>query len=155
MPYILRKKIMTKFSKRNGLIAKIHVAKKELCLTDDCYRDFLRGITGKESCTQMSEEQLDAVVSGFKRLGFADKKTPKRAGNRKLASQPQAKMIRGLWITLHQMGEVDDPSEAALAKFVEKRTKVSDLHWITPADADIVIKALKGWVQRVEDSNEG
>lgn len=139
-------------SPRNGLIAKIHIARAQMALDEDCYRALLRRVGGKDSSKAMSLGQLEAVLAEFKRLGFAGK--PARAGKRKMASAPQAKKIRALWLVLHQMGVLRDPSEEALAGFVARSCGIDDLHWITPADADRVIRALRGWIQRLQNQEE-
>lgn len=131
---------------RNGLIAKIHIARKDLALSDESYKAVLFGATGKESCKDMNLKELESVLSRFKSLGFSGK--PARAGKRKMATGAQAKKIRALWLTLHEMGALRDPSEEALASFVARACGVDDLHWITPAQADRTIKALRGWISR-------
>lgn len=67
---------MNKNSKQT-LIAKIHVAKKELALDDETYRDVLERVTGKDSCKNMDLSELKAVVMDLKRLGFTPKQTAK------------------------------------------------------------------------------
>ena len=53
---------------RKQMLAKIHVAKKQLGLDDDTYRDFLQGVTerdgegGKRSCKEMDESDLHNVL---------------------------------------------------------------------------------------------
>jgi phage gp16-like protein len=137
---------------RGKLISKIHVAKKQLDLDEDCYRDLLRRTTGKDSCSQMSDDQLDLVIGAFKVLGFKPTASVKKAGIRKLADSPQAKMIRGMWLDLHQMGAVKNPSEDALAAYVKRIAKVDDLHWIDGKAADLVINTLRSWKERVDQN---
>lgn len=136
---------------RAGLIQKIHVAKKQLALTDESYRDLLRRKTGKDSCTTMNEVELETVFAEFKRLGFKVTKPAKKAGRRKLADSPQAKMIRGMWLELHQMGVVKKPSEDALAAYAKRITGVDDLHWIEGKDADKLINTMRRWKERIEE----
>ena len=53
------------------LIAKIHIAKKQLGLDDDTYRQALATATsGKTSCANMNENELQAVLDAFKSKGF-------------------------------------------------------------------------------------
>lgn len=133
---------------KNALIGKIHVAKKQLALTDDSYRDVLYRITGKDSCAKMTVPHLEAVLDEFKRLGF--KPTGgKRAGARKKADTAQAAMIRALWLDLYHFGAVYDPSEEALSAFVKRTCGVPALQWINTYKADDVIKALRGWLERI------
>ncbi|MEO5341084.1 MAG: regulatory protein GemA [Magnetococcus sp. MYC-9] len=54
----------------SGLRAKIHIAKKQLGMTDDEYRALLLGNTGKESTREMSQREMVAVLSAFVRLGW-------------------------------------------------------------------------------------
>jgi phage gp16-like protein len=44
------------------MIAKIHVLKKQLCLTEESYRDILRNNTGYESAKGLSKDQLSKVI---------------------------------------------------------------------------------------------
>ncbi len=134
---------------RKGLIAKIHVAKKQLALTDENYRDVLRRITGIESSADMSERQLESVVREFARLGFSGKHRPKASGKKRMADEPQARKIRALWLQLKNLDQLSDSSEEALASYVKRMCGIDDLHWITPADANKVIKGLRGWISRV------
>lgn len=133
---------------KSALIGKIHVAKKQMALTEDSYRDVLVRITGKSSCKEMTFPQLQAVIEEFKRLGF--KPTGgKRAGERKKADAAQAGMIRALWLDLYHLGANRDPSEEALAAFVKRSCGVPALQWVDTYKADTVIKALRGWLERV------
>lgn len=50
--------------------ALIHVAKSQLGLTDDEYRDLLRSVAGVESARDLTVEQADKVMKRFKELGF-------------------------------------------------------------------------------------
>lgn len=133
---------------RNGLIGKIHVAKKKLALQDDSYRAILLRVGGAESCKDMTVKQLEAVLEEFKRFGF--KATAKRrAGPRKMADGAEVSKIRALWLDLYHLGELRDSSEEALAHFASRCTKVRALQWLTSAQVDIVIKALRGWLERI------
>ncbi|MBR1778384.1 MAG: DUF1018 domain-containing protein, partial [Alphaproteobacteria bacterium] len=51
------------------LIAKIHIAKAQLGLDDDQYRDILRRVTGKESASKCRYSQLVDLINEFKALG--------------------------------------------------------------------------------------
>lgn len=60
---------------KRTLIAKIHIAKKDLAMDDATYRDVLVRVTGKDSCKKMSLAELKKVVMDMKRLGFTPKQT--------------------------------------------------------------------------------
>lgn len=134
---------------RNPMLAKIHIARKDLGLSEDSYRDILYRITGQRSASGLSNALLTNTLDEFKRLGF---KTPlkerSRAVSRPLANAPHATKIRALWLSLYHLGIIVDPSEAALAKFVQRQTKIAALQWLKPSQSDKVIEALKKWATR-------
>lgn len=133
---------------KNVLIGKIHVARKQLALHEDSYRAILKRITGKESCSRMDAGELHNVLKEFERLGFKPK-GGKRAGTRKQADSAQAAMIRALWLDLYHLGAINDPSEEALGAFVKRSCGIPALQWVDTYKADTVIKALRGWLQRI------
>ena len=60
---------------RRAMIAKIKIAQKELGMDDDTYRTVLMRAAGRNSCTQMSDGQLEAVLREMQRLGFAPRQS--------------------------------------------------------------------------------
>lgn len=60
-------------STKKPLMAKIHIAKKELALDDDTYRDVLWRVTGKRSCKDMTIAELEAVIKDMQNSGFKPK----------------------------------------------------------------------------------
>ena len=58
--------------RRNGLLALVHIAKKELSLRDDEYRDVLK-YWGVKTSAQMSIPELEELVEYFESLGFKKK----------------------------------------------------------------------------------
>lgn len=57
-------------SVRKRDLAKIHIAKKELGLDDEIYRDILEQIAGVRSSALLDEEGRISVIKRFKELGF-------------------------------------------------------------------------------------
>ena len=55
--------------RRNGLLALVHIAKKELALRDDEYRDVLK-YWGVTTSAEMSIPELEELVEYFESLGF-------------------------------------------------------------------------------------
>ena len=135
-----------KFNKKLNLIKLIHVAKTKLGLEDDVYRDILESTTGKNSSKLLTPAQLEAVLDRLKQLGFEVES--KKTGVQNLASDAQSKLIRHLWLQLHQAGQVKNGSEQALAKFIENRVKVSALQFLSSDSADMVINHLRQWCKR-------
>lgn len=133
---------------RQRLIKLIHVAKRDLRMDEDSYRAMLRQIGGAESSSAMNVPKLETVLEHMKRCGF--KVRPKR-GDRPFSNAPQDKKIRAIWLDLHAMGAVKNPSEAALAAFVKRMTGVEALQWLSAAQASKVIEELKKWRDRMEN----
>ncbi|MFC1524645.1 gp16 family protein [Thermodesulfobacteriota bacterium] len=129
-------------------LAKIHIAKKELGLSDEEYRDILQHRFKKRSAKDLTHTQVQVLLGVFKLAGWKPKFRSVRGRNVPQATDPQSRKIRALWIRLHNIGEVRDPSELALNKFVKRMTKVDFLQWTTPAQKSMVIEALKLWVDR-------
>ena len=71
------------------LMAKIHIAKKELGFDDDTYRDVLWRVTGKRSCSDMAISELEAVVNDMQNAGFKPKATKKHGKKPSVAKQRQ------------------------------------------------------------------
>lgn len=138
-----------KSDNRLHLIKLIHVARRELRMDDDTYRLLLsgmKGLGGATSTADLSVPNLYRVLEQLKQRGFKVRPSKKQ---RPLAADDQSKKIRALWLTLKDLGEVRDPSEEALAKFVLKMTGVQALQWLSSDQASQVIENLKKWQLRV------
>jgi phage gp16-like protein len=137
-------------------IRAIKASQRQLRLDDTAYRLMLKRVTGKDSCAAMNSLERAAVIEEMKRqgAGAGRKPAPRRAGrfgegaSTPQADTPLARKIRALWLSLHNLGEVDNPGEGALIQFVRRQAKVDALQWISPRDADKVIEALKSWLGR-------
>ncbi len=131
---------------RRGLIAKVHVARKQLGLDEDSYRQILADVTGHASAGDCDERQLKAVLGHFESRGFAPR--PRKAGVRPAADHPSARKARALWISLHQLGAIDNPAEQALEAFARRQLKVSALQWADQSQCYKLIEALKAVAER-------
>ena len=58
---------------RKSLIAKINIAKKELGLDDDVYRDLLYRLVKKNSTKDCNPGQLMNILDELKKLGWKNK----------------------------------------------------------------------------------
>ena len=116
-------------------------------MADDTYRAILGRFGNKVSAKDMNVSELERVLEHLKQAGFQVR--PKK-GTIPLATDPQSKMIRGLWLELSDMGVVEDRSENALRKFVVRLTRVDSLQWLTAPQASRVIEHLKKWKTRIE-----
>lgn len=71
---------------RKSMLAKIHVAKKQLGLTDEEYRALIDGKYGVDSAGKLDERQLHGLLLALARVGFnASKGSAPRKANRKKA----------------------------------------------------------------------
>ena len=59
------------FDTRRGLLAKIHIAKKDLGLDDEAYRDVLAA-HGVESSKNLDTKGLEKLLAHFEKLGWAE-----------------------------------------------------------------------------------
>ncbi|MCG7655919.1 gp16 family protein [Wielerella bovis] len=111
--------------KRQGLIAKIHVAQEQLALDDDNYRAILKRITGKLSCKQMNLLELQKIMEEMERLGF--KPTKKSIGRKPLHVTDVAELMNKIAVLLK---ETDKTWEYAngIAKRMFQKDNVNQLN---------------------------
>jgi phage gp16-like protein len=140
------------FDPRHAAIAKVKIAAKELALPDDVYRAMLERITGRTSAADCTEDQLGEVLDEMKAKGWkprvvqGGRKGPRaKAGP---AQSPVARKARAMWISLHQLGEVRDPSERALEAFAKRQLGVERLNWAAASESNALIEALKAMADR-------
>lgn len=129
-------------------LAAIHIAKKDLRLDDDTYRDVLERVTGKRSARELTIVESGRVLDEMKRLGFKAASKPARAGAVVLEG-PYVPKLRALWISGWNLGVVKDRTDEGLAAFVRRQAKIDHMNWLRDAaDANRVIEAIKGWLAR-------
>lgn len=135
---------------RQRLIKLIHVARRELGLDEDTYRTMLRTAGGAESTTLMSVPALKAVVEHAKRSGFKVRAATASTArpDRRQDTSVEARKVRALWLFLHHLGAVRDPSERALATYVKRIAKVDDMHWAPGGAMLKLIETQKKWAMR-------
>ena len=146
---------------RNRFYTLLSVGKQQLAWDDEFYYGIwlpMQGASlkdGRYSATTLSNTQLFQALETMKQSGFKIKPKAKGKGQRALADDAQSRMIRALWLELHRLGAVRDPSEGALAGFVKRQHKIDALQWISSDQASRVIEALKSWVKRTEAKKAG
>jgi hypothetical protein len=130
--------------------ALIHVAKTQLCLDDDRYRDLLRSTCGVESSKELSFTQYDKLLKRFRELGFRIKhqgrghrqpylKSPDRDPGG-LPSPAHLKKINDLY---EQLGWTEPERRIGLNQRIIKRPWPQ-----SRAEANKIIEALKSMVAR-------
>lgn len=136
---------------RKRELAQIHVAKAQLGLDDETYRAMLWTVARVKSSADLDWAGRKKVIDHLKAKGFKIKspsKPAKAAPSRPMAQDPEAKKIRALWIFLHELGAVHNPSEEALSAYVKRIAKVDALQWINGYQAETLIESMKKWAMR-------
>lgn len=130
---------------RTAEIAAIHVAKKRLGLAEEDYRAVLARVGGKSSAADLDAAGRHAVLDHFRGMGFerAAAKPRKARAAEPAASgdRPQQRKIKALWLSLYNLGAIDNPSGPALDAYMARATGVSALRF---ADAFAANKAIEG-----------
>ncbi|WP_374569664.1 gp16 family protein [Phenylobacterium sp.] len=141
---------------RRAMLAKVHLAAKELGLDEETRRDVLERVTGHRSAGDCSDDQLDQVLGEFKRQGWKPKviqgggPTASRPskGFQRAADHAVARKARAMWISLHQLGVVRDPSERSLEAFAKRQLGVERLQWADQGQGYRLIEALKAMAEK-------
>jgi hypothetical protein len=106
--------------RRNGLLALVHIAKKEIPLSDDEYRDVI-AYWGVKSSADMSIPELEELVKYFESLGFKkkvfDPRDPGSGGGQ----------IKALQERIRAEAEKLSNGEQRLKGLVKKIAKADDL----------------------------
>lgn len=134
---------------RQPVIAKLHVAKRELGLDDETFRDVMGRVTGKRSMRDMSVDELTACVAEFRAHGFTPKRKAGRGRKPSYGESRYLPKIRALWLSAYELGIVRDKADEAMQAFIKRQTGLDSTRWLNHAeDADKVIEALKAWMAR-------
>lgn len=130
---------------RRAMIAKVHLGAKDLGLDEDARRDVLQRVTGHRSSADCTDDQLDAVLAEFKRLGWKSTTPGGKAG---AAKHPVALKARAMWISLWNLGAIRNGSEKALEAFAARQLGVDRLQWADQAKGKSLLEALKKMAER-------
>lgn len=123
-----------------GQIQLIHVAKAQLGLDDDLYREILENLYGVKSCTKLSYAQANNLIEHFKSKGFTPKPKPPRKkvkGVVELPSPAQNELIEVLKANIVWHAGAD-----GFKLWLTRRMRMSKI--TTKQDAARVIEGLKG-----------
>lgn len=143
------------------LLKIVQVGRRELGLDEEDYRSLLESVTGARSAKGLSAAKLDAVITAMKGLGFKVKGGAQVAGRRSPPSSakvqaPEVRKVRAIWITMYNDGFVRDGSDDALGSYIKRMTAnanggagIGRPEWLTSAQAERVLEALKKWHGRL------
>jgi phage gp16-like protein len=128
-----------------GELAKIHIAKKELGMDDDTYRDMLMQVAKVSSAADLTATGRGKVLEHLKKIGFKGKKTyakrPNTTDNKAQLAKIEAQLadMKLPWgyLTARQQGR-----DGKTLSMVERLTGKQRLEWCTKAELSKVIAAL-------------
>jgi len=76
---------------RKAMMARIHIAKKELALDEETYRAMLLAATGQRSCADMHISDLYKVMEHLKQRGYKPKS--RKFGKRPYPAKPNKALM--------------------------------------------------------------
>jgi phage gp16-like protein len=137
---------------RNLLLAKVHLAKKQLALDVDTYEGVLLRVAGVTSAKDCTIPQLRLVVEDFTRRGFTSR--ARRPGQSPRADHPMARKARATWISLSLLCAIDVEPDAAIKEdkaleaFAKRQLGTDRLQWANQSQSDRLIEGLKAMAER-------
>ncbi len=121
------------------LVKLVHVGCRELGIDGETRRDLQALVTGKDSITEMTDADLEAMVQALKDRGF--KPSGGAKAKRRFASRGDVRFCHVLWGKLVKAGAVATPGATGLNAFIRARFEKS---WgAVPIDID----AMRDWQQ--------
>ena len=145
----------------------IFAACRQRGLDDDARHEIQLRVTGKASMTQMDGRDMRALLdylNGHRKKGFRYAELPPKERldaeelDRHLDTAPEKPellpdgpitgKLRALWISAYWLGVVRARDDHALAAWICRQTGYGAAKWMTPKDADRLVEALKGWMER-------
>jgi len=141
---------------RNSDLAKIHVAKKALSMSDEDYRAMLQAQGGVHSAGELTHDGRLRVLQHLQRLGFkpvATAKTKRRPA-RPTPSADALPMVRRIRAQLISLGNLPDVYADGIAQQMLGAQAPEFFEWCHPADLYKITQAL-GVEQRRKGVNDG
>ena len=138
----------------NAELAKVHIAKRDLKLTDPLYRGFLNVLFGETSAKDLTHEQIEELLEHFKSLGWQSSYTSVQAtdgtgkakspikisSGRSHATMAQLGLIVYLWE--HGPG-IRHNSMQALEHFLNHHFHIAELKQVKARQVPGILGAIK------------
>lgn len=138
-----RSKSVKKLKIDRKKIALIHVAKKQLGLSDDEYRLAL-GSVGVESSKDLFSSQFNRLMQHFERAGFVSKGAKARRGEKSSARTSKQAMQRKIRAIMADLGLTDSYVDA----MARKMFKIDCWIWATTDQTHKIVAALTYYQRR-------
>lgn len=98
-------------------LSQIHIAKAQLGLDDDTYRDMLYTVTRKRSAAELDAHERAQVLRHLESKGWRPRS--KKAPTERIKKlPPQVRLIYAMWGLLARNGAVQDRSPSALRAWI-------------------------------------
>jgi hypothetical protein len=142
---------------RNTLIGLVHLGFARLNCSDDEYRDLLEKMTGKRSCKDLTDTQLDKLVADFKENGVLEDRSQSSRKYQGGAGLDRPTPKQWAWLdTLAREAGFEGLDDAGLATFVRRTAKVDSPRFLTRTTISNVITGLQRWIdQKSAKNNQG
>lgn len=130
-----------------SLLGQIHMAKKDLKLSEDEYRGMLAGLTGKESCASMDIAELSKVLDAMRSRGWKPKVKATPSRRRRFDPKENSAGKRKIFKLWYLLADADKVSRSikAMNAFIDRQTGFKGgIDWVSTHEAEVqVIEALK------------
>jgi len=130
---------------RKALLGKVHIAKKQLGLDDEMYRQILTDRYGVASSAKLSLDKLKDLCAHFERKGWKPTEKPPRAGCDRTALISK---VHALLAEIGRMSRRHVPFEYA-ESILKRQGGPAKLQWGTPDQLRGVIAALDKRVKKL------
>ncbi len=127
--------------RRNNQLAKIHIAKKDLGLSDDDYRAVLWARCRVRSASQLDHAGRQHLLDHFKALGWRPKPPSKRLHKQRLMNMAGAGKVEQLKKIEAQLLDAERPVEYADA-IAFRMFKIKKVIWCSADQLHKIITAL-------------
>jgi phage gp16-like protein len=127
---------------RNNLLARIHILKKQIQMSDKNYRFLLSEYFQVETASDLAVGEMRRVISTLEAYGNVQGKISK-----------QDSLIFQLWQELFEQGKTGSGSRDSLNRWIKRQTQVERLEWLTTRQKAKLIEALKAWKRRPHKSS--
>jgi phage gp16-like protein len=145
-------------NRRRADLAKIHIAKKQLQLDEEIYRDLVWRVSADfrptdpvDSAANMTSAERKALLQELGQLGYQARPPQSEDGDWIETDIPHVKKLLACAYQLIRDGAIAPTDRTQwLRKFVKRITGIDDLRWLPADECNKCIEALKAWHRRLD-----